>query len=277
MDLEIPQFRFIRRIESALANEGWSVEFRILCPRSHHFSIRDEGFTILDVRTKGCWEMSGTTARGLQTVFAAARDFVVIRNQDEAAIGKLIVLEPNTDHRLFCRHPGPFNAFLVPAGSLPANPNFGIPEFRDLVSRLGLSKSIAESLIPSEDSTQKPESGEAPKSSHALYVRRACEEIDSHLREGLRVPDLSEQVGIGKRTLERAFADILGLTPSRYVHVRRLNAAFRRLIAANPRKDSVTSIALDCGLSHLGRFSRDYLEMFGQLPSEVLRQESPSA
>jgi transcriptional regulator GlxA family with amidase domain len=35
---------------------------------------------------------------------------------------------------------------------------------------------------------------------------------------------------------------------------------------------SVTSIALAAGFSHLGRFSHDYAERFGERPSETLKR-----
>jgi len=38
----------------------------------------------------------------------------------------------------------------------------------------------------------------------------------------------------------------------------------------------VTTIALRNGCSHLGRFSAEYRERFGRLPSETLKSEPPT-
>jgi transcriptional regulator GlxA family with amidase domain len=51
----------------------------------------------------------------------------------------------------------------------------------------------------------------------------------------------------------------------------RLERARERLLAACPA-DTVTSIALDCGFAHLGRFPATYRTAFGELPTETLAQ-----
>jgi len=49
----------------------------------------------------------------------------------------------------------------------------------------------------------------------------------------------------------------------------RLERAHERLRVAGPA-DTVTSIALDCGFAHLGRFPAAYRIAFGELPTETL-------
>jgi transcriptional regulator GlxA family with amidase domain len=49
-----------------------------------------------------------------------------------------------------------------------------------------------------------------------------------------------------------------------------LAAAHRRLRAAGPA-DDVTRIATDCGFFHLGRFAVCYRELYGESPSQTLR------
>ena len=36
--------------------------------------------------------------------------------------------------------------------------------------------------------------------------------------------------------------------------------------------ETVTTIAIDCGFVHLGEFSRDYRNRFGETPLETLRR-----
>jgi AraC-like DNA-binding protein len=66
------------------------------------------------------------------------------------------------------------------------------------------------------------------------------------------------------------------VTVTDYLKAVRLDAAYRDLIAAHPSRDTVTTIALRNGCRHLGRFSSEFRERFGQLPRETLRSE-PSA
>jgi transcriptional regulator GlxA family with amidase domain len=55
--------------------------------------------------------------------------------------------------------------------------------------------------------------------------------------------------------------------------VRSARLAQARAELASPRPGaSVTRVALDCGFTHLGRFSREYARRFGERPSETLQR-----
>ena len=57
-----------------------------------------------------------------------------------------------------------------------------------------------------------------------------------------------------------------------YLKQKRLEAARRTLLAASPLTTSVTEVATQWGFFHLGRFARDYSQLFGELPSETLKR-----
>lgn len=98
----------------------------------------------------------------------------------------------------------------------------------------------------------------------------ALEFIDSNLSDQISVADVCQQTDVGIKTLERQFVRETGVLPLAYIRARRLNAAHRALIAADPREIRVTQIAAEHGITHLGRFSRDYQHFFGELPSKTL-------
>jgi transcriptional regulator GlxA family with amidase domain len=56
-----------------------------------------------------------------------------------------------------------------------------------------------------------------------------------------------------------------------YIAMRRLYAARARLSAPRP-DDSVTSIAMDCGFSHLGEFGQSYFRLYSERPSQTLER-----
>jgi len=104
------------------------------------------------------------------------------------------------------------------------------------------------------------------------YVaKRAMAFIHGHFRESVRMEDLCRVTGVKVRTVQRCFRQQFGMTVTSYLKAQRLDAACRDLLAAHPSRDSVTTIALQNGCTHLGRFSSDFRERFGQLPSEALR------
>jgi len=111
---------------------------------------------------------------------------------------------------------------------------------------------------------------------HRFTAKRARAFIDGHFREPVRMADLCRATGSGVRTLQRCFKQCFGVTVTDYLRAMRLDAAYRDLITAHPSRDTVATIALRNGFSHLGRFSCQFRERFGQLPRETLRRE-PSA
>ena len=61
-----------------------------------------------------------------------------------------------------------------------------------------------------------------------------------------------------------------------YARVWGLNAARLDLVADDSPLHTVTEIALDNGFTHLGRFSVNYRELFGESPSETLARRMSS-
>jgi AraC-like DNA-binding protein len=106
-------------------------------------------------------------------------------------------------------------------------------------------------------------------------ARRARSYIEDNLAQPLRLADLARAVDSDIRRLQRAFRDVFGMSPHRYLHAKRLRLARRRLLRANPESSTVTRIALECGLEHLGRFSADYRSRFGESPSRTLASPRP--
>ncbi|MET3794245.1 helix-turn-helix domain-containing protein [Aquamicrobium terrae] len=78
-------------------------------------------------------------------------------------------------------------------------------------------------------------------------------------------------LGIGERTLERAFREHLGVSPRAYERERRLRAAHGLILTKGDRL-SITDIAMSFSFWHLGRFAGAYTALFGCSPSETRRR-----
>jgi transcriptional regulator GlxA family with amidase domain len=102
-------------------------------------------------------------------------------------------------------------------------------------------------------------------------VRRAAHYIDSHLDDAMTISDVAAAAGVAHRTLYKHFHDERGTSPMRYVRDCRFAQVHEALLQAGTR-DSVTSIAMQCGFRHLGRFSIEYRKRYGETPSETLRR-----
>lgn len=101
-------------------------------------------------------------------------------------------------------------------------------------------------------------------------VLRAEEYLMSNLSNPISIADVANVAGISARSLSREFRRHRGSTIKEFIRDRRLEAANRLLLAAEPGETTVSLVAFDLGFKQLGRFSRDYKNTFGELPSETL-------
>lgn len=107
-------------------------------------------------------------------------------------------------------------------------------------------------------------------------VRKAEEIMHAHSDEPLSVREIAQSLGVTLRSLQLAFAEIHdGLSPRDVLNRIRLEKARARLLAAEGDVQ-VTTIAMDSGIFHLGRFSQAYARTFGEKPSETLRRRRAS-
>ena len=110
------------------------------------------------------------------------------------------------------------------------------------------------------------------RASDADLVRRATDYIDANLGEMVQIGRLCVELNTNWRALEAAFRRLLGITPKRYVQLVRLARTRRLLLQPRNAGRTVAEIAVACGISHLGRFSRAYYSAFGEMPSATLRR-----
>jgi AraC-like DNA-binding protein len=104
------------------------------------------------------------------------------------------------------------------------------------------------------------------------YLRTARELLETDFATPLSISDLAQAVGISVRQLHTAFQNHFHQSPAQLLREIRLSHARRKLQAARASDHgNVTQIALDCGFTHLGRFSAYYAGRYGESPSETLR------
>ena len=104
----------------------------------------------------------------------------------------------------------------------------------------------------------------------ARLIAQAEQEMLAHLDEPLTLKALAERLGSSSSALSYGFQDLFGMSPMRYLKVRRLNGVRQRLKASDPETCSVGILASQFGFWSAGHFARDYKAMFGELPSETL-------
>ena len=88
----------------------------------------------------------------------------------------------------------------------------------------------------------------------------------------LNMPALCAAIDVPERTLRVCCAEFLGMSPTRYLLLRRLNRARSALRRADPANASIAEIARSCQFLEPGRFAVTYRTIFGEMPSSTLRR-----
>ncbi len=101
-------------------------------------------------------------------------------------------------------------------------------------------------------------------------MRRFERLLEENADRALYVTEICAAIGISERMLRLRCIEETGMSPHRYLWLRRMNLVRRALARAVPRTTTVTAIAADYGFGELGRFSVGYHKLFGETPSETL-------
>jgi AraC-like DNA-binding protein len=111
--------------------------------------------------------------------------------------------------------------------------------------------------------------GKKPPVAAPRQVKRAEEYIEANWNQAVSIEDLAAEAGCSVRSLFRTFRQSRGYTPLEFARRLRLGNA-RRMLQQPDQATTVTSVAFACGFNDLGRFSKDFTQAFGELPSVVL-------
>jgi AraC-like DNA-binding protein len=109
---------------------------------------------------------------------------------------------------------------------------------------------------------------------HAAVVVRFEEVLTKHIDWKLNMQALCAEVGVAERTLRMCCAEVLGVSPTRYVLLRRLNRARAALRRADPSTATVAEVARNNQFMEFGRFAVTYRSIFGESPSTTLQRNS---
>jgi AraC-like DNA-binding protein len=88
--------------------------------------------------------------------------------------------------------------------------------------------------------------------------------------------EVARTVGVSPRSLTLCCQEYLGMSPKKYLGLRRMHLAKRALVGADPRVTTVTDIATRFGFWQFGRFSVCYKSIFGESPSATLHKNDGS-
>ncbi|MCB0571981.1 MAG: helix-turn-helix transcriptional regulator [Phaeodactylibacter sp.] len=85
---------------------------------------------------------------------------------------------------------------------------------------------------------------------------------------GISIDELSRQVFISPRQLEREFRNIIGLSPKAYIRINRMRQA--QQLIGQPDFDNLAQLSYHCGYYDQSHFIRDFKQMAGMAPGSFL-------
>jgi AraC family ethanolamine operon transcriptional activator len=146
---------------------------------------------------------------------------------------------------------------------------FAMPQSRD-AAEAELERALRPVLNPASDGVEL-----ARHRAHAVpreqIIRIVTELLAHRIDDPLSVEQLATAADVSQRTLRTVFHDYFGVGPVRYAKLRTLHRARRELRNADPACTTVTKIASRLGIWEFGRFAHDYNDLFGEVPSQTLR------
>jgi len=139
----------------------------------------------------------------------------------------------------------------------------------------GLEQALIEALVGCLSGGEAGEDKSAQRR-HSLIMRRFRRVIEENPDRGLYIPELAAEIGVSLSTLRVCCEEQLGMSPKRYLMLRRMHFVRRALLDNAPGTSTVTNIATRYGFFELGRFSGQYGSLFGESPSATLRRKRDS-
>jgi AraC-like DNA-binding protein len=103
------------------------------------------------------------------------------------------------------------------------------------------------------------------------YVAKARNFIHENARDPITLDDIERAAGVLRPKLFEGFKQYLGCPPMGYLRKYRLESV-RDELSSSKQVRSVSVTATGWGVTHLGRFSIEYKEMFGESPSDTLKR-----
>jgi AraC-like DNA-binding protein len=108
---------------------------------------------------------------------------------------------------------------------------------------------------------------------HQMIMQRFNAIIQANAEVPLYMIEVALAAGVSLRSLTLCCQEHLGMSPKKYLRLRRMHLARTALVGADPHVTTVTDIATRYGFWQLGRFSVDYKSIFGQSPSVTLHKK----
>ena len=119
--------------------------------------------------------------------------------------------------------------------------------------------------------------GAATRQRHSEIMARLENVLTLQGDRKLSMSELSTAVSVPERMLRLCCAEFLGMSPTAYLRLRRLNRVRSALLRSTSRTETIATVARQHGFTELGRFAAAYRAVFGEAPSATLQSGHSNA
>lgn len=119
-----------------------------------------------------------------------------------------------------------------------------------------------------------PSNNAGPLLSAVRLTRNVEHYIEAAGVRPVHISEICANFGVSRRSLHRAFDEVLGIGPVTFLRYKRLCGIHSVLRESDPAQTTVAEIAIQHGFIELGRFAHYYYTLFGEYPSKTLRARS---
>ena len=145
----------------------------------------------------------------------------------------------------------------------------------DLLMNAEAARGLRASILDAAEAVLTPSEPMPRRSARSVRARQhLVHAADDYLRANATRPvymeELCAALGTSATRLHQAFHATFGMSPHRYLKLRRMGMVRGMLLSRSGPWHSVKAAALSHGFWHLGQFAHDYRGLYAELPSETL-------
>jgi AraC-like DNA-binding protein len=193
-------------------------------------------------------------------------------------VGMLLGAESRVTHWSYDMDPG--DVLVIPPGEAVARLREIVSQLSDPDARVSPEaadfwrRAIIDVVTATVMHQQPPGTTETIPSATRL-IRNAEHYIETAGSRPVHISEICAECGVSRRSLHRAFTEVLGIGPVTFLQRKRLCGIHSALRHADPATTTIAEIALQHGFLNLGRFSGYYRALFDEYPSETFGKRYP--
>lgn len=132
-----------------------------------------------------------------------------------------------------------------------------------------MEQALIKGVLTSQPHNYSDEIKNAIKNNLPAYLIKTIDYLKEHAKDEIHMGDIEWISGVSRNKLYADFKRYIGVPPTAYLKRIRMEGVRTDIIRALG-EESISTLALNWGFNHLGRFSTEYKKFFGETPSETL-------